>query len=110
MSSDVKRVAGLFDAARGEHPLLSKEMRLIELVNHGGAETDQARVLIVALLRYGREQLGIDHGADLAFDVVEHAVGIDGAIALAEDDVAFHVDFQRLVVLLRGAAGGRRWY
>ena len=42
--------------------------------------------------------------ADLPADVVEHAVGVDGAVALAEDDVAFHVDFERHVAGLRRAA------
>ncbi len=37
-------------------------------------------------------------------DVVEHAVGVDDAVALAEDDVAFHVDLERRVVLLRDFA------
>ena len=69
----------------------------------GGAETHEARVLVVAGLRDGREQLGVEDRADLSFDIVEHAVGVDGAIALAEDDVAFHVDFERVVALLRGA-------
>ena len=59
------------------------------------------RVLVVVDLRHRREQLGVEDDADLAADVVEHAVGVHGAVALAEDDVAFHVDFQRHVALLR---------
>ena len=48
---------------------------------------------------------GVEHGAHLVPHVVVHAVGVDHALALAEDDVAFHVDFQRgLLVLGRLAA------
>ena len=50
---------------------------------------------VVVDLRHRREQLGVEDDADLAADVVEHAVGVHRAIALAEDDVAFHVDFER---------------
>src|SRR4029078_2087143 len=79
-------IARLFDAAGGEHALLGREVILIELMESGRAEAYQALVLIVAGLRNGGEQLGVKDGADLAADVVEHAVGVDGAIALAEDD------------------------
>ena len=79
-------------------------MGLVELAEGGGAEADEARVLVVAGLRDGGEQLGVEDRADLAADVVEHAVGVHRAIALAEDDVAFHVDFERVAGLLRGAA------
>ena len=48
-------------------------------------------------------QFAVDRQADLAADIVEHAVGVDRAIALAEDDVAFHVDFERRVGRLRRA-------
>ena len=52
----------------------------------------------------GGEQLGVEDDADLAADVVEHAVGEHGAIALPENDVAFHVDFERHFAGLRQAA------
>ena len=85
-------------------PFWATKCALIELADGGGAEPHEARVLVVVDLRHGREQLGVEDDADLAADVVEHAVGVDGAVALAEDDVAFHVDFERHVAGLRHAA------
>ena len=76
-------------------PCWAEKWAVIELANRGGAEAHEARVLVVAGLRNGGEQLGVEDRADLAADIVEHAVGVNGAVALAEDDVAFHVDFER---------------
>src|SRR5262245_1016440 len=69
----------------------------------GRAEADEAWVLVVAGLRNRREYFGVEDRADLAADVVEHAIGVDSSIALAEDDVAFHVDFERFARGLSGA-------
>ena len=89
-------VAGFFEAAGGDQAVLGDEVRAVELPNGRGPEPHEARG--TGSCRPGgtgvsSSALRID--ADLAADVVEHAVGVDGAIALAEDDVAFHVDFER---------------
>ncbi len=97
-------VAGFFETAGGKQTFLGNEMGLIELADRGGFESHEAGILIEARLRHGREQLGVEEGAELAGHVVEHAIGDHGAVALSEDDVAFHVNLQRLVALLRGAA------
>ena len=72
------------------------EAVLAYLLQDVGVQADLAFVA-----RRGREHVGREHRAHLVPHVVIHAVGIDDAVALAEDDVAFHVDFQRLVLVLR---------
>ena len=97
-------VGRVFEAAGGEQGVLGDEPRGVELPNGAGLEPHEALVLVAGHRRRRRDQLGVEDRADLPADVVEHAVGVDDAIALAEDDVAFHVDFERRVVLLRDLA------
>ena len=95
-------VAGFFEAAGGDQAVLGDEVRVVELPDRrrrGAARGPGTGSPSICGTR--REQLGVEDDADLAADVVEHAVGVHGAVALAEDDVAFHVDFQRRVGLLR---------
>jgi hypothetical protein len=80
---------------------------LIELAYRGGPQSYKAGVLVAIDLRHWREQLAVEDDADLPAHVVEHAVGVDGAVALAEDDVAFHVNLERQVARL-GEVGGIR--
>ena len=88
-------------------PFWATKRELVELPHRGGPQPHEAFVLVAVDLRHRREQLGVEDDADLAADVVEHAVGVHGAVALAEDDVAFHVDFERQIALLRGAGWDR---
>ena len=55
--------------------------------------------------RHGGEQLGVEDYADVGVHVVIHPLGVDDAVALAEDDIAFHVDFQGRLAGLIGLAG-----
>ena len=103
--SAVERVGWFFDSAGGDIAVLGNESRAVELPHRSGTQPHQSFVMLSVDCRHRREQLGIDDRADLAAGVVEHAVGVHRAIALAEHNVAFHVDFQRQVALLRGAGG-----
>jgi hypothetical protein len=74
---------------------------MVQLPHGRRAQTHEAFVLLVVEIRDGREQLSVKDHTDLPANVVEHAIGVHRAVALAEDDVAFHVDFQRQIALLR---------
>src|SRR4029079_15474446 len=66
----LERVARFFNATRGEHSLLGLEVGRIELTKSSSPEPYEARVLVVARLRNGREQLGVKDRANLPFHIV----------------------------------------
>ncbi len=82
-------VAGPAHPAGGEERVLGKEPVGAELLEDFGPQPEHALVV-----RHRREQLGLEDDARPPGDVVVHAVGVDHGLALAEDDVAFHVDLE----------------
>ena len=55
-------------------------------------------------MRHRREHVGVEHRAHVVGHVVVHPVGVDDPLALAEDDVALHVELQRRALVLRRSA------
>ena len=53
---------------------------------------------------HGREHVGVQDRAHVIGHVVVHPVGMNRAIALAEDDVPFHVELQRRALVLQRRA------
>ena len=94
-------VAGHAEAAGRERGILGQEAVRAELLQHVGPELELA---LVAGDR--RKHLGGQHDAGLAAHVVVHSLGMDFALALAKDDVALHVDFQRPVARLNRLSFG----
>ena len=97
-------IARFFEPAGGDDGVAGGEVGLVELANRPGPQPHEALVFEVFALGQRREQFGVEDHPHLAADVVEHPVGVDDAVALAELDVAFHVDFERRVLLLRRLA------
>ena len=92
----LQAIAGNSQAAGSDKGVLGQEAALAHLLQDVGVQADLAFIA-----RRRREHVGRKHRAHLVSHVVIHAVGIDDAVALAEDDVAFHVHFQRFVLLHR---------
>ena len=92
-------VAGVFHAAAGDERVVREKVVGARLPHDVGPQAQQA-----AVAGHRREDVGLQHGADLVVHVVVHPLGMDHALALAEDDVAFHIDFQRGFLTLQALA------
>ena len=93
-------VAGHADAAGGDSPVGGAEVILIQLLEDFGFQPDQSLVT-----RRRRQDLGVQHDSTLLPHVVVHPFGVDDPVALAKDDVAFQVEFQRRLFGLQFLAG-----
>ena len=105
----LEAIRRLAEPAAGEPGVMGGEVVAVDLLEDLRPQPQQTLVTPDR-----REQLRIEHGADVVRHVIVHSLGIDDPLAFAEDDVAFHVDLQRRPLVLarpgrKGWAPGRCW-
>ena len=86
----LQAIGRLAHPAGGDERVLGKEPVRAGLLKYVGVQPQQSLIF-----RRRREQIGFEHRAHLVRHVVIHPLGLDHPLALAENDVPFHVQFQR---------------